>query len=124
LFSWIQVVVIVSGGLIAFLNAAGVLAFPGPLTIIVSASLGATIAILTSFNQVFKFDKTSADYSKIWDTLQMEKYLFQNSAALYSNLDEAKRRTIFVERVENLLHPELGGSFFVSHSPSRSNDRL
>jgi hypothetical protein len=41
----------------------------------------------------------------------MEKYLFQNSAALYSNLSEEERRRIFVERVEHLLHPELG-SFF------------
>jgi len=71
---------------------------------IITASLGALIALLETFQQLNQYHHNWITFRSTSEALKHEKYLFLGAAAHYSSADNPK--ALLAERVESLVSQE------------------
>ena len=113
-----QLIIIFTGAIIPVIN------LPTLITDLhirlLSSVLGAIVVIATSLTQLLKSHETWAIYRSTANSLLSEKQLYVNAAGLYAMIpEENKRKTTFVERVEEIITKE-SLRFFAIHSQKES----
>jgi hypothetical protein len=74
------------------------------ITAIVTATLGATIALLEGLQQLGQYHQNWITYRSTAEALKHEKFLFLGAAGPYANANNSK--SLLAERVESLVSQE------------------
>ena len=112
-FRLCQVIILAAGSIIPLINVAG---FGDIATRITSSVIGAMIAIATGITQLEKYQENWIIYRTTSELLKKEKYFFENSAGVYSDIEEEEKKKLLVERVEGIVSTETS-KYFTIHKP-------
>lgn len=116
-----QIIIIVVSAIIPIVNIEGI--GSEPEIRIASSILAGTVVILTSLIQLLKSHETWIIYRSTAEALLGEKFIFIHGAGLYSNLTEDRRKTKFVERVEEIISQE-GTKYFTIHRQKSESETI
>ncbi|MBM9518341.1 DUF4231 domain-containing protein [Desulforhopalus vacuolatus] len=99
-FKWLRGIEIFSAAAIPLI--AGFAKEPFPVTLVIG-SLGALIALISSFIGLNQFQENWTEYRTTCESLKHEKYLFLTNSEPYN---ESEPFSLFVQRVESLISKE------------------
>jgi Protein of unknown function (DUF4231) len=91
---------------------------------IISSILGGTVAGVTAFMQLKKYQENWLLYRATEENLEKEKYLFLYGAGPYSDAKDDNRKKILVERVESIISFETSQFFGMHQSRSQTERRV
>lgn len=106
-----QVVLIIVGVLIPVVN---VIDYAPVETRVISAILGGIVVGITGMLQLKKHHENWIMYRSTEEALKEEKYTYLHSAGAYSELNDAERRKMLVEKSESIISNQ-NVIFFVTH---------
>lgn len=118
-FQIFQTVIIIASVIIPIVNLIDFATFE---IRIISSVLGGTVAGVTAFIQLKKYQENWLLYRATEENLKKEKYLFLYDAGPYSDAIDDNRKKILVERVESIISSETS-QFFGMHQTRQQLDR-
>jgi Protein of unknown function (DUF4231) len=86
--------------------------------LLTTSIISAGVTIIIAFTQMEKYFETWVLYRTTAEALRREKFLFENSCAVYYNLAEVDKNRLLVERVEAMLSSE-NSKFFAFQQQTR-----
>jgi len=116
-FRLCQLIILIAGAIIPIINVVpiGDVQTHGDVqTRITSSIIGLT--------QLEKYEENWILYRTSAELLKKEKYFFENNVVEYSNLNDADKNKLLVERVESIVSAETS-KYFTIHQPSKTNQK-
>jgi Protein of unknown function (DUF4231) len=99
-----QIIILTAGAIILIVN---VVNYSDQFPRIISSVIGVLVVAVIGINQSAKYEEGWMSYRAIAELLKKERYLFENDAAEYSNLDEAEKNQLLFERYEYMTRESL-----------------
>ena len=104
---WLSIAVIAFGALVTVIQVFNTPAGPSWWAPVLTAVLGATVAVLTGVQRIWKFDESWVGYRRASEQMKREYRLYINGAGAYRGIDdedEAYKR--FVENIKAIIAEE------------------